>query len=114
MSDMGTIQNQIVSRDKKNTRQSNSYNQLLTKRHKCERGLQHAQNPSNTGLHITPKRAPGEGRISRKNPLSFYELFQKIEHSAFAYYAFCNEPKCLCPNSQHRDTRYQLHKIQIC
>ena len=42
---MGTIQNQILSRDRKITRQSNSYNQLLTKMRKGERGLQHTQNP---------------------------------------------------------------------
>ena len=41
MSDLGTIQSQIVSRDRKITRQSNSYNQFLTKRCNCERGLQH-------------------------------------------------------------------------
>ena len=39
-----TIQNQIVLRDRKITEQSNSYNQFLIKRRKCERGLQHTQN----------------------------------------------------------------------
>ena len=39
-----TIQNQIALRDRKITEQSNSYNQFLIKRRKCERGLQHTQN----------------------------------------------------------------------
>ena len=48
------------------------------------------------GFHITPKCAPGEGHIWGKDPFSFYEIFKKDEHSAFAYYMFYNKPKCLC------------------
>ena len=48
--DLKSCLNQIVSRDQKITRQSNLYNQLLTKRHKCKRSLhRHANSPDSYG-----------------------------------------------------------------
>ena len=83
MSDLGTIQNRIVSRDRKITRQSNSYNQFLTK-------VQCVKQAYSTPLKILKiqdftslQNALLVDVFEEKIP-SPYDLFQKIKHSTFA------------------------------
>ena len=105
MSDMGTIQNKIVSRDRKITRQSNIIN-IIHIISFLPKGASVKEAYSTLKIvkiwdFISLQNALLVKDVfeEEKIPSPFRSYFKKIEHSKFAYYPFCNEPKCLCTNS---------------
>ena len=105
MSDMGTIQNKIVSRDRKITRQSNIIN-IIHIISFLPKGASVKEAYSTLKIvkiwdFISLQNALLVKDVfeEEKIPSPFRSYFKIIEHSKFAYYPFCNEPKCLCTNS---------------